>query len=884
MRCLRFLIFALLIGIASEAARGQVVLFSDDLSLGTGWKYSHFGGTDQPDANDISSAAFGFDYSALGIPEAPHSLPGDPVRRGLRLDANVPAQFGGDQIAAVYEHPDFTGQYTVQVDVWMNWSPIASGAGTTEHVGVMAGFKTASAQRSFSPGLNGGGVIFAGDADSGCGTDVCDIMLVKDGTHLDLASGQYGETSFGGSNQTGYNHSNSNANLNLPSLFPSFSISSATGGLNATGTQPAGALGFQWITVTLEVDTLALGAGPNSHLGTVKVTLESARSGNSFVLGTIDNSIEQNPNDGINTYERPVNLEGGIGLVMTDFFGSGPSNPTFSFGLFDNVRVYEGFLDETLVSERLAIPEPAAIALITVVAVAGCLLRSGRCSCRWLLMLACGFAAFFPAPTFAALNIYSDFDHASLASWSGNLSSIQLQGRENYLTSTGWRWMYFEAEGVAGTQPQFSLNQAFAGGNAALNNHKMVYSYDNENWFFFDNNQRSSNLYTFSNNTPFTGNNVFVAYAQPYSYGRSVDHTAEVLASPWAAPTVSGDANGVLGQSSVAFDDIGRLVPARNVYGYRITDPATDSAVDAKRKVMLSSGLHAGETLGTYTYEGLINWLISDDARAARLREDAEFLCYPVLNPGGRFAGSSRGTVDHITVDPNGRWNPSLWGTYAEIKATGEAMLADVVSTPGTLDVFIDFHSTIPAAPGDDFGFIEYEQGDNLADFWVELRSIQPNILQTDSTGTSWTSANFADLLLGAEVDITFETQFGKNRPISYYHNMGANFGIAFYNAWIRVDDPAEADFDEDGDVDDADLAAWQNSYSLSASAEHWHGDANGDGDVDGRDFLVWQRQYTGSIDSLAGVNTVPESTSIVLLLIGITPLSRKRCRLRLSD
>ena len=341
--------------------------------------------------------------------------------------------------------------------------------------------------------------------------------------------------------------------------------------------------------------------------------------------------------------------------------------------------------------------------------------------------------------------------------------------------------------------------------------------------------------------------------------------------------TVSADANGVLGQSAVAVDDIGRLIPERNVYGYRITDPATDSPVEAKRKVMLSSGLHAGETLGTYTYEGLINWLISDDARAARLRQDAEFLCYPVLNPGGRFAGSSRATIDHITVDPNGRWNPSLWGTYAEIKATGEAMLADVVATPGGLDVFIDFHSTIPSAPGEDFGFIEYEQGDNLADFWVELKSLQPHIMDTDSTGTSWTTANFADVLLGADVDITFETQFGKNRPISFYHDMGAAYGIAFYNAWIRVDNPVAADFDEDGDVDQADLTAWQNSYGLGSAAEHWHGDADGDGDVDGRDFLTWQRQYTGSLDGLAAVNAVPEPSTVVLLLVSLSTLSRKR-------
>ncbi len=496
-----------------------------------------------------------------------------------------------------------------------------------------------------------------------------------------------------------------------------------------------------------------------------------------------------------------------------------------------------------------------------------------------ILLIVCLVACCLPTRGQAALNIFSNFDHASLATWSGNLSTIQLTGRSNYPGQTGWRWMYFETTGVSGSQPVFSINQAFAGGNAALNNHKMVYSYDNENWLFFDNNQRSGNLYTFSNSSPFVQDNVFVAYAQPYSYGRSATHTAQMLATPWAVPTSSADENGVLGQSPIAFDDLGRLVPERNLFGYRVTNPATDSPVEAKRKVMLTSGLHAGETLGTYTFEGLVNWLVSDDARAVRLRDEAEFFCYPVLNPAGRFAGTSRSTVENPNQDPNGRWHPNNWATHQDIRVSGEAMLADVVSTPGQLEVFIDFHSTIPTFLGDDFGFIEYEQGDNLADFWVELKSIQPNILDIDSTGTSWTTANFADLLLGAEVDITFETQFGKNRPISYYHDMGANFGIAFYNAWIRVDDPAGADFDEDGDVDEADLSAWQNGYGLSANATHYQGDANGDGNVDGRDFLLWQQQFTGSLDSLAAIHAVPEPCTAMLIVIGAIAFSSNRKR-----
>jgi hypothetical protein len=47
------------------------------------------------------------------------------------------------------------------------------------------------------------------------------------------------------------------------------------------------------------------------------------------------------------------------------------------------------------------------------------------------------------------------------------------------------------------------------------------------------------------------------------------------------------------------------------------------------------------------------------------------------------------------------------------------------------------------------------------------------------------------------------------------------------------------ADFDEDGDVDSADLAQWQGDFGENAAS-----DADNDGDSDGADFLAWQQQF----------------------------------------
>ncbi len=397
-----------------------------------------------------------------------------------------------------------------------------------------------------------------------------------------------------------------------------------------------------------------------------------------------------------------------------------------------------------------------------------------------------------------AIVLDADFDHGSLQSYTVSDASatptINLTGRDNYYGGGQWRWLYFRADDALGTQPTFSISNNFAGGAQALTSHSMVYSYDGQTWDFFDNNDltagRGSNRFAFSNDTAFAEDSVFVAYAIPYSYLDSVEHTRQVLASPWATPTASGTTGGrlgagVIGQSPGGVDDLGRTIDPRSIFAYRITNPATDSATEAKRKVVITTGMHAGETLGTHTFQGLVDWLISDDPRAAAMRDVAEFYAYPTMNPDGRFAGHNRSTVENPDRDPNGFWNPSLWVGHEDIQVNGEAMIADTAVTPGTVDAFIDFHSTIPTSPPDDFGFIEYEQGDNLADFWVELKRLQPNILDTDSTGNSWTSANFAEAFLMAQVDITFETQFGFERGVDHYLDMGKNFGVAFHNAWV---------------------------------------------------------------------------------------------------
>jgi len=282
----------------------------------------------------------------------------------------------------------------------------------------------------------------------------------------------------------------------------------------------------------------------------------------------------------------------------------------------------------------------------------------------------------------------------------------------------------------------------------------------------------------------------------------------------------------------------------------------------------------------------MVDWLVSDDPRAAWMRDNVEVLAYPVLNPSGRYAGMSRTTVNNEGRDPNGLWDSTRWSSSSygcgganckEIRDTGNAMIADVNATPGGVDAYIDFHSTVPDytidpidGRPDDFAYVTEE--DLGADWLAEISDLQPNLLTAVSGGGSYTTAGFARRRLGAEVEITLETQFTWERNTDYYLNLGANFGIAFYNAWAPQ---LDGDFNFDGEVDAADYTVWRDTQG--ATGPGLVADANGDQVVNGLDYAVWQGNYGATL--AGGAESVPEPASIVTALLAVVGGWRGRSR-----
>jgi hypothetical protein len=127
-------------------------------------------------------ALFGYDYSADGIPSAPHS---GSTTRGLKLAANdTNAVASGISVSPL--GGNFTGDYRLRYDLWINYNgPLFDGgSGSTEFVNGGIGTK------GIAPQWSGGGsgddsIWFACDGDGGNGLD---YRAYKGSTHLTAAS------------------------------------------------------------------------------------------------------------------------------------------------------------------------------------------------------------------------------------------------------------------------------------------------------------------------------------------------------------------------------------------------------------------------------------------------------------------------------------------------------------------------------------------------------------------------------------------------------------------------------------------------------------------------------------------------------------------------
>ncbi|MCA9292853.1 MAG: hypothetical protein KDA20_03470 [Phycisphaerales bacterium] len=254
-------------------------------------------------------ATFGFNYGAIGIPEAPNSRGGDAATRGVKLEANTgePAESAEMNLFPIGQ--SFSGDYRLRFDAWMSFDVTGGQIGSTEFLGGGIGYDSATA------GI-GSGVQMIATGDGGSGSD---WRAFKDSFFLTQDAMVAGSRNAADPYYTNF----------LPGVAPP--VGSGQPAIAGFDGSPA----FQWVTWQFTV------YGDMVDIGIIKP------NGDQRLIARIDVTDISDGSSG-------ATRDGNIMLYYGDIFTSVSPAPQFTFGLIDNVLV------------TTEIPAPGAIALLGV--------------------------------------------------------------------------------------------------------------------------------------------------------------------------------------------------------------------------------------------------------------------------------------------------------------------------------------------------------------------------------------------------------------------------------------------------------------------------------------------------------------------------------------
>jgi hypothetical protein len=269
------------------AVSSAQTLYSDDFNADSSASYNIFV---TPGATGPSSdATFAYDYSALGIPSAPHSTGGSTLGLRLRTD-NLQNSVGTvvGAVAVATKTLSLPSQYVVSVDVWGNYiggtSIAASGAnGTT---GAAMGIGTSGTSLQYIAANDG--LLVDAIHDNGGGANQA-YRVYTDATHPNPTTANYWAAGTGANSAT---FSDPYYSFLTSHTAPSAqtTLSPSTQG----GSTPVGIIGFAWHTMTIVQDGVNVTWAIDGH--TIATVPDSALTfgGSQVSLGADDTGLSGN--------------------------------------------------------------------------------------------------------------------------------------------------------------------------------------------------------------------------------------------------------------------------------------------------------------------------------------------------------------------------------------------------------------------------------------------------------------------------------------------------------------------------------------------------------------------------------------------------------------
>jgi hypothetical protein len=245
----------------------------------------------------------------------------------------------------------------------------------------------------------------------------------------------------------------------------------------------------------------------------------------------------------------------------------------------------------------------------------------------------------------------------------------------------------------------------------------MVYSYDGDNWLRFTNHSYFGGIYTFTGT--FTTDEAYIATFFPFSYTEMQGYTNAVDASSWAIKSI-----------------LGLSEQGREILLLKITN---SSIPDNNKKVVYIIGRqHSAETCSSHMLRGMIDFLISDNLDAQRMRDEFVWYIVPMVNPDGVYLGKSRDTSEDRNA--NRDWKNNL---TVEINIVRDHITS--INNSIGIDFFIDWHSQMDDTTWANFVYSPSGNTfDNIleayTDFDIQYPSTATQGSLNDCTARQWIS------------------------------------------------------------------------------------------------------------------------------------------------
>lgn len=246
--------------------------------------------------------------------------------------------------------------------------------------------------------------------------------------------------------------------------------------------------------------------------------------------------------------------------------------------------------------------------------------------------------------------------------------------------STDRQWFYFQINGAAGQTINFRLlNTNQTNVTSHWSTARPVASADGgATWsHVVGSTSVSGSTFLFSHNVATDSDRI--AFHHPYTVAM-----ADTKIEEWAA------------HPDVTRITLGNSIQGRPIEFLRVTDGA-EGDYAGRVGVWIIGRQHSAEVTASYTVEGLMDFILSEEDEARAIRSGAVINIVPMVNPDGVELGNYRDNAAGINL--NRVWNGTANMTTSPEVVLVQTAIDNWVAAGHPYDLFLDFHSTSGASP-----------------------------------------------------------------------------------------------------------------------------------------------------------------------------------------